>query len=216
MAVTLLSGLAMTGSWLALSMTAVAVWDDGLVAAGCGNVQTRKARHQVADRLQMGQQIVQFDDQRQEVVSRQVRFLPQRLQVVLEGMRAAFDGGQPQGRRLALDRVHLPEKGIELLAEHALFARRLAQHRVDHFHGGVGIVQERSQLRRIDVQYAQQRIDLPLRLVLRGLQLAGEIHARADIGHRHQHVPDFAVDAHAVEFELQIAGGRICRGRCRS
>ena len=192
-------------------MTAVTVCD-GLVAAGL-HVQTRQARHQVADGLQMGQQIVQFDDQRQEVVARQVRFLPQRLQVIFEGMRAAFDRGQPQGRRLALDRMHLPEQGVELLAEHALFARRLAQHRVDHLHGRIGIVQERRQLRRIDVQNAQQRIDLRLRLSLRGLQFAREIHAGADIRHRHQHVRHLAVDAHAVEFELQIARVESCRCR---
>ncbi len=61
----------------------------------------------------------------------------------------------------------------------------------------------------IDVQYAEQRVDLRLRLGLRGLQFARQIHARAHVRHRHQHVGDFAVDAHAVEFELQIARARL-------
>ncbi len=57
----------------------------------------------------------------------------------------------------------------------------------------------------IDVQNSQQRIDLRLRLRLRGLQFAREIHAGGDIRHGNQHVGDLAVHAHAVEFELQIA-----------
>ena len=133
------------------------------------------------------------------------RLVPQRLQILLEGVRAAFDRGHPKRRRLALDRVHLPEQGIELLAEHAFLAGRLAQHRVDHLHRGIGVVQERGQLRRIDVQNAEQRIDLALRLVLRGLQFPRQVHPRAHVGHRHQHMGHFAVDPHAVEIELQIA-----------
>ena len=57
----------------------------------------------------------------------------------------------------------------------------------------------------IDVQNSEQRIDLCLRLLLRVLQLARELHPRAHVGHRHQHVGDLAVDAHAVEFEVQVA-----------
>ncbi len=57
------------------------------------DLQTRQARHQVAHRLQMGQQIVELDDERQEIISRQVRLLLKRLQVIFERMRAALDGG---------------------------------------------------------------------------------------------------------------------------
>src|SRR5216684_9137540 len=124
----------------------------------------------------MRQQIIELDDERQEVVPRQARLLPQRLQVVLEGVRAALDRGQAQGGSLSLDRVYLPEQGIELLAKYAFFAGRLAQHRVDHFHGGVGVVQERRELRMIDVENSQQSIDLTLSLTLRGLQFVRQIH----------------------------------------
>src|SRR5882762_4315037 len=114
----------------------------------------------------MRQQIIELDDERQEVITRQARLLPQQLQVVLEGVRAALDRGQAQGGGFSLDRVYLPEQRIELLAKYTFFAGRLAQHRVDHFHGGIGVIQERRELRRIDVQNAEQRVDLTLSLVL--------------------------------------------------
>src|SRR5450631_283603 len=103
--------------------------------------------------------------------------------------------------------MHLPEKGIELLAERALLARGLTQHGVDHFHGGVGIAQKRGKLRRVNMQNTQQRVDLGLRLSLRGLQFAGEIHPSADIRYRHQHMRDFPINAHAMELKLQAARG---------
>ena len=74
--------------------------------------------------------------------------LPQHLQVVLERMGAALDRRQPQRRRLSLDRVRLPEQRIELLAERALLARRLAQHRVDHLHRRIRVAQERGEMHR--------------------------------------------------------------------
>ncbi len=169
-------------------------------------VQARQPRHQLTDGLQMRQQIVEFDDERQEVVPRQGRFLPQRLQVVLEGVCAAFDRGHAQGRGLSLDRVYLPEQRVELLAKYTFFPGGLAQHRVDHFHGGVGVVQERFQLRRIDVQNTQQGIDLTLSLVLRGLQFVREFHPGGHVRNGHQHIGHLSVDAHPVKIELQIAG----------
>ncbi len=168
-------------------------------------LQSRQPRHQVADGLQMSQKIVELDDQRQEVVPRQGGFVAQRLQIILEGMRAGFDRGQTQGGGFSLDRMHLPEQCIELLAEHALLARRLAQHRVDHFHGRIGVVQERRQLRRIDVQNAQQRIDLALSLALRGLQFIRQIHAGAHVRYRHQYMGHLAIDPYPVKIELQVA-----------
>src|ERR1022692_3323026 len=123
----------------------------------------------------MRQKIVELDNQRQEVVPRQVGLVPERLQVVLEGMGATLDRREAQGRRLALDGVRLPEKSIELLTEHALFPGRLAKHRIDHLHCRVRIVQERRKLRGIDVQDAEQGVDLSLSLALRGLQFTGKI-----------------------------------------
>src|SRR5271165_7340857 len=150
----------------------------------------------------MRQQIIQLDDEGKKIVARQVRFFAQQLQIILEGVRTALDRGQSQCCGLALYRVYLPEQSVQLLAECGLLARRLAQHRVDHLHGGVGVVQEGSKLLRIDVQNAQQGIDLRLRLILRRLQFAGEIHAGADVRYRHQDVRDLAVHADTMEFEL--------------
>ena len=153
----------------------------------------------------MRQQVVELDDQRQEVVSRQRRLLLQRLQIILEGVRAALDGRQAQGRSLALHGVHLPEQSVQFLAEHAFLARRLAQHRVDHFHSRVGVVQERRQLHRIYVQNAQQGIHLTLRLGLRGLKFIRQLHPGGHVRYGHQHMGHLAVDAHPVKIELQIA-----------
>ena len=41
----------------------------------------------------MSQQIVELDDQRQEIVAREVRLLAQRLEIVFERMGAAYDRG---------------------------------------------------------------------------------------------------------------------------
>ena len=110
----------------------------------------------------MSQQIVELDDQGKEIVAGQILLFSQHLQVLLEGMRTRLDRRQPQGGRLSLDGMRLAEERIELLTKHPLVSGRLAQHRVDHFHGGIRVVQERCELRGIDVQDAEERIDLRL------------------------------------------------------
>src|SRR6266702_4182528 len=120
-------------------------------------------------------------------------------------MGAALDRREAQGGRLTLDGVRLPEKSIEFLAEQAFFPGRLAKHRIDHLHGRVRIVQERRQLRRIDVQNAEQRVHLTLGLALRGLKFTGEFDSRADVRDGYEYLGDLALDPHSMKFELQIA-----------
>ena len=66
-----------------------------------------------------------------------------------------------------------------------------------------------AELQRIDVQDSEQRIDLCLRLILRGGEFVRQIDPRGDVGHGDQHLRDRAVDAHPVKIELQIARGDV-------
>ena len=125
---------------------------------------------------------------------------------VLERVHAAGDAHQVERRGLALDGVQLAEQAVELLAELLVGARRLLQDGVDQLQAGLGRVQERDQLQRIDVHHAEHHVELRVGVLLRLLQLARQQHAGGDVAHRAQHVLDALRAHHAVEVELQVAG----------
>ena len=138
------------------------------------------------------------------------------LQIVerfFERVRALFHSLQAQRSSFALDRVHLTVDAVDLGAERRLFARRLLENRVHHLQRHVGVGEEAGQAVRLDVQDAQQQIELRLRLFLRLLQFARQHHALGHVVHRHQQVRQRAFGFHAVEIEFQEvrieAAGRI-------
>ncbi len=182
----------------------------------CGSRRGSRARNRVLERRETGShlanaaqvlhQVVELQHHRQEVVARELRLLLQLADHVLEGVHALRDAHQVERRGLALDGVQLAEQAVEFLTEFPVVARRLFQDGVDELQAGLGAVQERVQLQRIDVHHAEHHVQLRVRAFLRLLQLLREEHAGGDIADGAQHVLD-ALGAHnAVEVELQVAG----------
>jgi hypothetical protein len=89
--------------------------------------------------------------------------------------------------------MHLTIDAVDLGAERRFFARRLLQDGVDHLERDIGVGEKARQAVRIDVQNAQQQIELRLRLLLRFLQLAREHDALGDVVHRHEQVRQAAL-----------------------
>ena len=95
---------------------------------------------------------------------------------------------------------------FSFLRNSAVGTRGLLQDGVDELQAGLGAVQERGQLQRIDVHHAQHHVELGVGALLRLLQLPRQQHAGGDITDRAQHVLDALGPHHAVEVELQVAG----------
>ena len=176
-------------------------------------VQIDQPAQHFAHLREVVEQIVELDDQRQEVAARQRLAALEIVERFFERVRALFDRLEAERRGFALDRVHLAIDAVDLGAERRLFARRLLQDRVHHLQRHVGVGEEAGEAVRLDVQDAQQQIELRLRLFLRFLQLARQHHALGDVVDRHQQVRQRAFRFHAVEVELEEvrveAAGRI-------
>ena len=169
-------------------------------------LQHREPRGHFAHAAQVRQQLIELEHHRQEVVAGELGLLLALAHHVLERVHAAGDALQVERRGLALDGVQLAEQPGELLAELRVGARRLLEDGVDELQPGLGGVEERHQLQRIDVHHAEHHVELRVGVFLRLLQLARQQHARGDVADRAQHVLD-ALRAHdAVEVELQVAG----------
>ena len=177
-------------------------------------VQIDQSAEHLAHLREVVEQIVELDDQRQEVAARQRRAALEVAERFFERVRALLDGLEAERRGFALDRVHLAIDAVDLGAERRFFARRLLEDRVDHLQRHVGVGEEAREAVRLDVQDAQQQIELRLRLFLRFLQLARQHHALGDVVDRHQQVRQRAFRFHAVEVELEevrveAAGGVV-------
>ena len=125
-----------------------------------GVLERREARGHLAHAAQVRQQVVELEHQRQEVVAGELRALLAIAHHVLERVHAAGDALEVQCRGLALDGVQLAEQAGELLAELRVGARRLLEDRVDQLQAGLGRVEERDQLQRVDVHHAEHHVQL--------------------------------------------------------
>ena len=174
-------------------------------AATCRDrlVQIDESAEHFAHLRQVVEQVVELDDQRQEVAARERLAALEIVQRFFERVRALFDGLEAERRGFALDGVHLTIDAVDLGAERGFFARRLLEDRVHHLQRHIGVGEEAREAVRLDVQDAQQQIELGLRLFLRFLQLARQHHALRHVVDRHQQVRQRAFRFHAVEVELE-------------
>ena len=171
----------------------------------CRRAQAIELVDELPHRLEVREQVVEPHEQRQEVVTGQLRAIPQLLQHVFERVRAVLDGDEPHRGRFALELVHLAEHLVDLLPEARIVARRDLEHGVDHLEGRVAVGEERYELARLDPQDPEQHVHLDRVARLRFLELAGQQHTRGDVVDRHQDLPRATVALHAMEVELEIS-----------